>query len=463
MDVNNNQNPIISVCIPCYNVSKFLDKLFVCLNNQTFKFIKLVFIDDGSTDDTYDKILEYKKICKYETIVHKQKNSGIAIVRNRLLDLANTEYVFFIDPDDEIPFNALEILYKATENGKYDIVSGRSRVVFNDKMAFPFIASYRYKKNITSGHYVKSNLCTVWASLFRRSIFDNDRFLENYIFEDLGILSYIFLKNENFKQIKNIVYYYNRRKKIISLSTFSKINRWKFIDLYHQTVYSFNHYKKENWLDDKKYKRLINGSLFQIIISTLWLSKYFSNNKKISCLPIWQILENLKEYNMKLRFSKTFWKSLSFFYLKWNNKYSKIDNFVNKDNYNNKKIVLTSDDFFEDIPGKLEKNKIYFLKPQYGEKMVDIVKSNPQSTFLVDQKYHNEFSYDYLNVSFGVEWAKFNIRNDKLQYIDARKLLLVDRETLNKLLLLPKYMIVFLDKSNKSIPGITKYLNLVFL
>lgn len=463
MDVNNNQNPIISVCIPCYNVSEFLDKLFVCINNQTFKFIKLVFIDDGSTDDTYNKILEYKKVCKFDIVVHKQKNSGIAIVRNRLLDLANTEYVFFIDPDDEMPSNALEILYKATENGKYDIVSGRSRVVFNEKMTLPFIASYRYKKNITSGHYVKSNLCTVWASLFRKSIFDNDRFLENYIFEDLGILSYIFLKNENFKQIKNIVYFYNRRGKNTSLSTFSKANRWKFIDLYHQTLYSFNHYEKENWLKDKRYKRLINGSLFQIIISTLWLSKYFSNNTKISCLPIWQILDHLKQYNMKLKFSKTFWKSLSFFYLKWNNRYSEIDKYVNHIKHNAKKITLTSDDFFEEIPGKLEKQKIYFLKPAYGEKMSGIIKNNPQCTFLVDEKYRSEFSYEYINVSFGLEWSKYNKNQNKIQYIDARKLLLVDRETLNKLLAVPKYIIIFLHKSNKSIPGITKYLNFVFI
>lgn len=463
MDTNTNQTPIISVCVPCYNVSKFLDKLFICLDNQTFKLIKLVFIDDGSTDDTYNKILEYKKNCQYDVVVHKQKNSGIAIVRNRLLDLTDTEYLFFIDPDDEMPNDALEILYKATENSKYDIVSGRSRVVFNDKMEFPFIASYRYKKNITSGHYVKSNLCTVWASLFRKSIFDNDRFLENYIFEDLGILSYIFLKNENFKQIKEIVYFYNRRGKNTSLSTFSKANRWKFIDLYHQTLYSFNHYEKENWLQDKRYKRMINGALFQIIISTLWLSKYFSNNTKISCLPIWQIMDYLNQYNMKLKFSKTFWKSLSFFYLKWNYRYSQIDKYINHSSYDVNKITLTSDDFIDDIPEKFLKKKIYFLKPSNSEKISTIVKQNPDSTFLVDEKYRSQFSHEYINVSFGTEWSQFNVNNKKIQYIDARSLSLVDKETLNKLLLLPKYIIIFLDKPNQSIPGIDKYLNFVFL
>lgn len=156
-------NKKISICLPCYNSSKYLDKLFVCINNQTFKDFEVVAIDDGSIDDTYNKLCQLKN--KYHNLsirCYKQENQGISVVRNKLIELSIGQYLFFVDSDDLIYKNALEVLYNNAICGNYDIVSGRVVVKFkNNFLKFPFFVQYRFTKNITSTHYVKSNLCTI--------------------------------------------------------------------------------------------------------------------------------------------------------------------------------------------------------------------------------------------------------------------------------------------------------------
>ena len=93
--------PLISVIMTAYNCSKFLEESLVSLQNQTFKDFEIVFYDDGSTDDTYDKaryILNKIRTCHIMT--GSNINYGVGFGRNRAIELASGKYLAIQDGDD---------------------------------------------------------------------------------------------------------------------------------------------------------------------------------------------------------------------------------------------------------------------------------------------------------------------------------------------------------------------------
>lgn len=125
----------ISVIIPTYNVEKYIDECFDSLINQTFKDFEIIVVDDGSTDSTGYMIERYAEIFKNIRII-KQKNSGSAGgPRNRGIEVSRGEYLFFLDPDDVLPYNSLELLYEAVRRSNSEIVCGNF-LRFNSKKAW---------------------------------------------------------------------------------------------------------------------------------------------------------------------------------------------------------------------------------------------------------------------------------------------------------------------------------------
>lgn len=105
----------ISVIIPVYNEEKYLPE---CLNSvlaQTLKEIEIICINDGSTDGSYDILMDYSK--KYaNVIVLHQENQGSGLARNKGIECAKGKYICFMDPDDYYAQNcALQKLYMNAE------------------------------------------------------------------------------------------------------------------------------------------------------------------------------------------------------------------------------------------------------------------------------------------------------------------------------------------------------------
>lgn len=118
----------ISVIIPIYNVEKYVGKCVESILNQTLKDFELILIDDGSTDGSI-AVIE-NSIARYtqsngdaEHIrMIQQANAGVSAARNRGLELANGEYVAFIDSDDYVAVDYLEQLYGAALKNDSDMV-----------------------------------------------------------------------------------------------------------------------------------------------------------------------------------------------------------------------------------------------------------------------------------------------------------------------------------------------------
>lgn len=109
--------PLISVIVPAYNVSQFIEANLTSILKQDYQNFELILIDDGSTDGT-DKILDL--FAQRDSRIHvlKQRNHGVSHARNTGLKIAKGSYITFIDADDEIEPNYLSYLYRLSQ--KYD-------------------------------------------------------------------------------------------------------------------------------------------------------------------------------------------------------------------------------------------------------------------------------------------------------------------------------------------------------
>ena len=113
-------NPKVSVIIPVYNTEKYLRECLDSVVNQTLKDIEIICINDGSTDGSLDILNEYAQNDNRFIIIN-QENKGAGAARNKGLDVAKGEYLYFLDSDDYICNIALYTLYEISYKEKSDI------------------------------------------------------------------------------------------------------------------------------------------------------------------------------------------------------------------------------------------------------------------------------------------------------------------------------------------------------
>jgi len=173
MDLTQEQNYIVSIIIPTYNYGIYLPTAIQSCLNQTYKSIETIIVDDGSTDDTKDVVKEFND----SVIYFYQKNSGVSAARNRGLELAKGDYLAFLDSDDYLTNNSIEIkldiLKKYPDIGivfssTYSKTSGQEGLRYNHrfkKFGKPIISDHFYEDLLLrkipfqpSGHLMRSSV-----------------------------------------------------------------------------------------------------------------------------------------------------------------------------------------------------------------------------------------------------------------------------------------------------------------
>lgn len=116
-----NSNILVSVIIPVYNAEKFIEETIGSVLSQSLKNIEIILVDDGSTDNSL-KICEQFLQKDLRIKLLRQENSGVSNARNNGLELANGEYIFFMDSDDTIDSEFLSGSYEIAKKLDLDIV-----------------------------------------------------------------------------------------------------------------------------------------------------------------------------------------------------------------------------------------------------------------------------------------------------------------------------------------------------
>ena len=118
-------SPIVSVIIPVYKTEKYLKKCVASVLNQTYSDIQVILVDDGSPDNCPSICDEYVKKDNRCCAIHKE-NGGVSSARNAGLDIATGKYVCFVDSDDYLPPDSVEILHNMIQDKNVQYVAGVS-------------------------------------------------------------------------------------------------------------------------------------------------------------------------------------------------------------------------------------------------------------------------------------------------------------------------------------------------
>lgn len=127
-----NDNPLVSIIVPVYNVEKYMDKCLESVVGQTYKNLEIILVDDGSKDKSGELCDAWEKRDKRIKVIHKQ-NGGLSSARNAALDICNGEYLYFLDSDDYIDGKAIEIMMHDAVTTGAQIVEAAFMHVYKDK------------------------------------------------------------------------------------------------------------------------------------------------------------------------------------------------------------------------------------------------------------------------------------------------------------------------------------------
>lgn len=188
-----------SVIVPLYKGKQYIEECIQSVIAQTYTCWELILMDDGSPDDTYDfvrKIVD--KYPTYDIKLFRQENRGVAETRNYCVTLATGEYIAFMDQDDKMKPDYLEILMGATvENDKDIVLCGYERRTDENKL----------NKRITvyNDTLSKYRIITPWARIYRREfLIDNDlKFLTTKCCEDFYLTILAYAKTTNIGVIED--------------------------------------------------------------------------------------------------------------------------------------------------------------------------------------------------------------------------------------------------------------------
>lgn len=218
----------ISVVSANYNNAPYLKDYFEAFLNSTIKPLELIFVDDGSSDNSLEIAKGYKKLLPYLIIVELGQNQGFANALNAGIDIATGEFILRTDPDDWVSPNFLEIQYHHIFSKNLDVF-GCNLSIFrsSDKRVMgisniPTDHEAISKRIISGGHGVLHT-----TVLIRRSLFDKNKYIQSNVpAEDYDIFARFLKAGAKFgNNVEPLVNYRVHDKSITSQLPFSTIRK----------------------------------------------------------------------------------------------------------------------------------------------------------------------------------------------------------------------------------------------
>lgn|GEM_PF-564835 len=238
--------PKVSVIIPSYNRLKELKKCLDSIFKQTFSDIEVIVINDGSTDQT-DMYLQSIQDQRLHFI--QQKNQGIGKSRNIGIDKASGEYLMFIDSDDYLRNDAIELLYnKATLDNldivvcDYYVVEADTIHIKNQITPFETTSLKEYPELLVEINFGPCN------KLWRSTLFlePEKRFPETIKYEDLPLVSMLLLDAKRIGHVKECLNYFVQQQDSETTTMDDRV-----FDIFKSLDYMIDYYQQEKWA--KKY------------------------------------------------------------------------------------------------------------------------------------------------------------------------------------------------------------------
>lgn len=238
--------PKISIIIPVYNVEKYLETCINSILHQTYKNLEIIFVNDGSKDNSLKILKKYKKIDK-RIVVIDQQNGGLSNARNSGLKVFTGEYVTFIDSDDYITNEHIETLYNNIIESDADLSITQFKKIYENKPVKNINESNKVKvitqEKMLDLIFSNDDLSFgVWNKLYKASIIKNQFFDEQILFqEDLPFIYNYVTKCSSVCYSTKQTYMYLQRNGSILRS----FNAKKYFTKYKFYNFLLSHYKND--------------------------------------------------------------------------------------------------------------------------------------------------------------------------------------------------------------------------
>lgn len=252
--------PVISVIVPVYNVEPYLRRCVDSILMQTFTDFELILVDDGSPDNCPNICDEYAEKDSRIVVIH-QKNGGISSARNAAIcwitEHSKSEWVTFVDSDDVVHHQMLELLYKAVCDNQADMSICpviESLQIPNDwnKTVVPEMTLHRVDESYIMELYLngKQKYWTAWAKLVRKEYVAKMPFEEGRIFEDNNLVFKWLCEAKQIADVHFPLYFYFVNAQGVSKSSFSI----KHLDFLHALDTQVRFYREKGY--SQMYKKL---------------------------------------------------------------------------------------------------------------------------------------------------------------------------------------------------------------
>lgn len=238
--------PKVSIIVPMYNVENYIEKCLNTLVNQTIEEIEIIIVNDGSTDNSKEKVKKFCKEYPQKILYLEKENGGLSDARNYGMPYAKGEYIAFLDSDDYIELDTYEKMYELAKKEESDMVE------------CDFIWEYpnKQKEDIGEVYYGKHEMLekvrvVAWNKLIKREILEETKiqFPKGYRYEDVEFTYKLvpYLNKVSFLK-KPCIHYVQRQNSISNMQNertkeiFDVLNH---VIEYYKEKGIYNEYKNE--------------------------------------------------------------------------------------------------------------------------------------------------------------------------------------------------------------------------
>jgi glycosyltransferase involved in cell wall biosynthesis len=204
--------PIVSIIVPCYNSYKHMERCLKALENQTCKDIEIIFVDDCSTDNTYDKLIEYKSTSSLLVqVIKNETNSGPGKSRSNGIDAANGEWVAFCDSDDWYENDFVEVMLDNAFSHNADIVMCDLNYAYKNDLIKKCGKMDSFSDKTTQSEFIAYAVDSLCTLLVKRILFDNINMPLLYNGEDVATVPQLLAQTDRIAFEKKALYNYFMR------------------------------------------------------------------------------------------------------------------------------------------------------------------------------------------------------------------------------------------------------------
>lgn len=211
----NDRNPLVSIIIPVYNVELYIEKCLFSVTNQSYKHLEIIIVNDGSTDNSEDIILNFQK--KDKRIIYiKRKNGGLGAARNTGIEISSGKYICFVDSDDWIDLNYIKIMLQTAITDKSEIVICNMVYQYSDGTIKPRTPKILFHEIISPQEGIKRELIGKQYKFHMPNKFCKTDLFKKYhiifpegkIYEDVFTTYKLFLEATSISLISDDLYFY---------------------------------------------------------------------------------------------------------------------------------------------------------------------------------------------------------------------------------------------------------------